>query len=100
MTTFAVITEEDIKAAIRKDKGTKSVGVDEIPMSVLKKVIPEVTAEVAAMANASVREQKWPAQWKRAEIVPIWKRKATGKSHYPTDQWQCYRPSRDWWKGR
>ena len=52
-----------VRNAIKKDKGTKSVGIDEIPMSILKKVGPEIAPEIAAIANACIRHQKWPAQW-------------------------------------
>jgi hypothetical protein len=83
---FKPITAEDVKLALSKDKGTKSVGIDEVPMSILKKVGPHLASEIAEIVNACVREQKWPEQWKRAEIVPIWKRK--GNQREP----KFYRP--------
>eukprot|EP00666_Eupelagonemidae_sp_cell4sb_P017800 gene17800-biopygen12348 len=76
---FKPVTADDVKKALSRDKGTKSVGIDGIPMSVLKRVGPHLSEEIASIANASIRERRWPKQWKRAEIVPIWKRKGNRK---------------------
>eukprot|EP00666_Eupelagonemidae_sp_cell4sb_P017801 gene17801-biopygen13637 len=76
---FKPVTADDVKKALSRDKGTKSVGIDGIPMSVLKKVPPHLSGEIASITNASIRERRWPKQWKRAEIVPIWKRKGNRK---------------------
>eukprot|EP00666_Eupelagonemidae_sp_cell4sb_P017970 gene17970-biopygen36721 len=75
MSEFMEVTEREVREAIERDKGTKSVGVDEIPMSILKRVGPELAPEIAAIATACVKAGKWPEQWKKAEIVPIWKNK-------------------------
>ena len=75
MPEFRTVTPGDIKDAFRKDKGTKSVGVDEVPMHILKKVGPEIAEELAALVNACIRNRSWPQQWKMAEIIAIWKKK-------------------------
>eukprot|EP00666_Eupelagonemidae_sp_cell4sb_P018047 gene18047-biopygen3714 len=74
-----LVTEAEVVDAIRKDRGTRSVGVDEVPMSVLKRVAPQLATEIAAIANCCIRERKLPDQWKRAEVVPIWKNKGNQK---------------------
>eukprot|EP00662_Eupelagonemidae_sp_cell21_P015808 gene15808-biopygen88115 len=79
MQAFQPIDIRDVKAALKKDRGTSSVGIDEVPMSVLKKIGPSVAGEIAAIANTCVREKKWPEQWKQAEIIPIWKNKGNKK---------------------
>jgi ribonuclease HI len=79
MTQFEEVTEKEVRAALAKDKGTRSVGIDEVPMSVLKKVGPQVAQEIAMITNACIREQCWPEQWKKAEIVCIWKKKGNQK---------------------
>eukprot|EP00666_Eupelagonemidae_sp_cell4sb_P018120 gene18120-biopygen35919 len=79
MGEFRLVTETEVVDAIRKDRGTRSVGVDEVPMSVLKKVAPQLATEIAAIANCCIRERKWPDEWKRAEVVPIWKNKGNQK---------------------
>eukprot|EP00662_Eupelagonemidae_sp_cell21_P057876 gene57876-biopygen10162 len=69
MAHFTEIIEADVLAALAKDKGTRSVGIDGVPMSVLKKVGPKISQEIAQLANACIRERQWPEQWKKAEIL-------------------------------
>eukprot|EP00666_Eupelagonemidae_sp_cell4sb_P002548 gene2548-biopygen33462 len=79
MMSFRRVAENDVLNAIKKDRGTRSVGVDDIPMSVLKKIVPNIASEIASIANASIAERRWPEQWKKAEVVPIWKKKGDRK---------------------
>eukprot|EP00662_Eupelagonemidae_sp_cell21_P021783 gene21783-biopygen31837 len=79
MAHFTEIIEADVLAALAKDKGTRSVGIDGVPMNVLKKVGPKISQEIAQLANACIRERQWPEQWKKAEIVCIWKNKGNKK---------------------
>eukprot|EP00666_Eupelagonemidae_sp_cell4sb_P004626 gene4626-biopygen1733 len=73
------VTKEDVIAALKKDRGTRSVGIDEVPMSVLKRVGPAVADEIAYMTNTCIQARAWPDQWKQAEIVCIWKNKGNQK---------------------
>eukprot|EP00666_Eupelagonemidae_sp_cell4sb_P017941 gene17941-biopygen15473 len=83
---FDDIGEELVKRALRDVRPTASVGVDEIPMTILKKVGPLVLPFIAMLANAVTGSGEWPTQWKRAQVSPLWKRK--GCRQDPTN----YRP--------
>jgi hypothetical protein len=80
------VTAKDVRAAIRQSNNTKSGGVDEIPMGVLKQVEGEITEMVKEITNGIIRKGKWPGEWKKAEIVPLWKKK--GNKEYV----KYYRP--------
>jgi ribonuclease HI len=77
LSTFRTVSQDDVKNALRGAKNTSSCGIDEVPMSILKKVGPQVAAVIADIANAIIKEERWPDQWKKAEIRPIWKRKGS-----------------------
>ena len=86
MREFKSVTVKDVLKALSRDKGTKSVGEDEIPMSILKKVGPQLAEEIADIVNAIIAEGEWPEQWKWAVVVPVWKKK--GNKQEP----KYYRP--------
>ena len=44
-------------------------------MSVLKRIGTHIAEEIAGIANACIREKRWPEQWEKREVVPVWKRK-------------------------
>jgi len=72
---FKEITPEDVRAAIKGARNTASSGVDEVPMTVLKRIGHHVAEEIAEMANAIIKEARWPEEWKCAEVKPLWKKK-------------------------
>eukprot|EP00660_Eupelagonema_oceanica_P019305 gene19305-biopygen42146 len=73
--TFAQATEEDVVEALRNARTTHSFGIDEIPMAVLKRAASSIAPQLAALANAVMREAWWPPEWKNSEVHPLWKRK-------------------------
>ena len=73
-------------AALARARATRSAGVDEVPMCVLKRVGPLLAPEIAALAHAVLREGWWPPQWKDAIVHPLYKGK--GCRQDPTS----YRP--------
>eukprot|EP00665_Eupelagonemidae_sp_cell47_P001288 gene1288-4896_t len=79
MANFRLVTEEDVRDALERDKGKSSSGIDEVPMSILKKAGGSIAPYVARIANAIIRESRWPQQWKKAEVVPLWKKKGSRK---------------------
>ena len=88
---FRVVAVDDVWRAARGAAVTWSPGDDEIPMATLRAAVMEekraVLAEeldrdgpllagwIAELANAVMAAAEWPARWKRAVVVPVWKRK-------------------------
>eukprot|EP00662_Eupelagonemidae_sp_cell21_P057581 gene57581-biopygen39889 len=82
---FRWVTGDEVLRELAKVKATSSVGTDDIPMKVLVRLRQPLSEHVARVAN-SVIELEWPAQWKDAEVAPLWKKK--GSRDDPTK----YRP--------
>ncbi len=68
-------TPESVLRSLAEAKATDSAGVDDIPMSILKKIGPPISDELTLLINSVLQQAEWPAQWKRAEVSPLWKRK-------------------------
>eukprot|EP00660_Eupelagonema_oceanica_P019384 gene19384-biopygen18710 len=83
---FARVSKEDVVMAMSRARSTHSVGVDEIPMSVLKRLGDGIAPYVTVLANAVLAGQWWPPSWKQAEVHPLWKKK--GSKNDPS----TYRP--------
>eukprot|EP00660_Eupelagonema_oceanica_P019559 gene19559-biopygen27315 len=83
---FMRVSKEDVMMALSKARSTHSVGVDEVPMSVLKRLGDDIASYVAVLSNAIIARQWWPPEWKQAEVHPLWKKK--GSKNDPT----TYRP--------
>eukprot|EP00660_Eupelagonema_oceanica_P019712 gene19712-biopygen17926 len=62
-------------SALKAARSTQSVGVDEVPMSALKRLGERGAPFVAALANEVLREEEWPEAWTHAEVHPLWKKK-------------------------
>eukprot|EP00666_Eupelagonemidae_sp_cell4sb_P018110 gene18110-biopygen30586 len=75
MTLFGEITEVHVLQALRDSKPKKSSGIDEVPMTALKQVGPRVAQHICTLANAVQAAQRWPQEWKRAQVSPLWKKK-------------------------
>eukprot|EP00666_Eupelagonemidae_sp_cell4sb_P017802 gene17802-biopygen18929 len=75
MDHFQDITPAQAMEALRASKPKTSCGIDEIPMTALKQVGSSVPHYIALLANAVLKGQKWPEQWKRAQVSPLWKKK-------------------------
>jgi ribonuclease HI len=75
-TEFERVTAQEAWDALATVRGTASSGEDELPMAVLKRLRKVVCEPVARIANA-VAGGSWPERWKRAEIIPLWKKKGS-----------------------
>eukprot|EP00660_Eupelagonema_oceanica_P019342 gene19342-biopygen21451 len=74
---FAAISKEDVLMALRQARSTHSVGVDEVPMSVLKRLGDGIAPYIAVLSNAIIAAHWWPPTWKQAEVHPLWKKKGS-----------------------
>ena len=64
---------------------TKSTGVDNISMLMIKMAIPTIVPSLTNIFNSSLSERVFPANWKRSKIIPIHK---SGDKNSPNN----YRP--------
>eukprot|EP00666_Eupelagonemidae_sp_cell4sb_P018083 gene18083-biopygen15954 len=76
-THFTPVTSAEVCSALKRSRTTWSVGLDEVPMAILKKVKDTVAPYLAAISNAIIREQEWPRCWKTAKVCAIWKNKGS-----------------------
>eukprot|EP00660_Eupelagonema_oceanica_P019401 gene19401-biopygen18741 len=83
---FSRVSTEDVVLALGKARNTHSLGIDEIPMSVLKRLGDDIAPYVVVLSNAIIAGNWWPPEWKQAEVHPLWKKK--GSKNDPT----TYRP--------
>ena len=68
-----VITEERVRKVLRSLRGDKSPGVDGIGPRLLVHIQDEVCLPISILFNKSMSEGKVPEDWRRANIVPIFK---------------------------
>ena len=68
-----MITEERVRKALRSLRGDKSPGVDGIGPRLLVHIQDEVCLPISILFNKSMSEGKVPDDWRRANIVPIFK---------------------------
>ena len=68
-----VITEERVRKVLRSLRGDKSPGVDGIGPRLLVHMQDEVCLPISILFNKSMSEGEVPEDWRRANIVPIFK---------------------------
>ena len=69
------LSEVDVLSALTELNSKKAGGPNGIPCWVLKEYAEVLAHPITAISNSSFAEQKCPAQWKMANIVPIPKEK-------------------------
>lgn len=73
------VTREEILAIIRKISNKNSIGIDEIPSSLIKKCSKHLADPLCYLANTSLSTGEFPNNLKRAIIKPIHKKGSTEK---------------------
>ncbi len=71
---FRSPSEKEVVAAIMGLNNTPAIGVDGIPVVVLKQVAPVIAAPVAHLIKMSFKSSMVPTGFKKASIVPLHKR--------------------------
>jgi ribonuclease HI len=72
---FVEVSTEDVVSALRRSAQSSAQGADEISMKVVKLLQDHLTPWVVSVANHCISESRWPVQWKRAVVLPIYKKK-------------------------
>ena len=60
-------------------KDNKSQGVDEIPPTLLKEIVEQITTPLANLFNLSLEEGTVSSEWKEANITPLFKKGSRNK---------------------
>jgi hypothetical protein len=68
------ISDSDVKRAISRLRSTKCVGPDEIPNFIIKGCSDIFTPLLRHILNLNLLTGKFPSLWKRAAVVPIFKK--------------------------
>lgn len=68
--SFRCFTESEVVASINSIK-SNSVGLDLIPVSFIKALLPVVLPIVTHVLNSIVTKSVFPAFWKRAKVLPL-----------------------------
>ncbi|KGL87983.1 RNA-directed DNA polymerase from mobile element jockey, partial [Charadrius vociferus] len=79
------VGEDQVRDHLRNLKVHKSMGPDEIHLRALRKLTDEVAKPLAIIFEKSWQSGKVPANWKRGNITPTFKK---GKKDHPGN----YRP--------
>ena len=78
------VTPEMIEKKIKKMKDNKSPGVDGIPPKLLKEIVEQISIPLAKVFTLSLEEEIVPAEWKEANITPLFKK---GSRNKPENQY-------------
>ncbi len=68
------ITTEDVLSALNKMKTNKSPGPDDIYPKIVKETKNEILGELISLFNKSISQGSVLADWKRANVTPIFKK--------------------------
>lgn len=73
--TFRFVTKKEIIKTIRSLSSRKAAGFDEIPAQLIKRIGPELAESLTFLINRCILEKTFPAQMKKANITPLYKKK-------------------------
>ena len=68
------VTRQGIVKFLKKQKGNKAMGADEISYKILKQCSEETADYLADLFNTSLQTSELPNDWKHAEVVPLFKK--------------------------
>lgn len=82
--SFGVVSAASVRTYIRKLKTNKAPGADGITNEVLKALSPSISYPLSILFTASFQQGTFPAAWKTACVIPIYKGKGprTDPSNY------------------
>jgi len=75
-----VVTEELVEKSLSKLKSDKSPGPDGLHPMLLRETADHIAYPLTKIFQASIREGIVPDDWKKANIVPIYKKRTQNRS--------------------
>ena len=81
--TSVLVTAAEVEKVLRDIDVGKATGPDNISPRVLKNCARELSGPLATIFAACLEQNKWPAAWKEAHVVPVHKKESkTDPRHY------------------
>ena len=71
---FKEVTERSVLAQLRRLKIGKATGLENIPARLLMDSAVIIVKHLARIINASLQQGKIPSAWKRARVIPLFKK--------------------------
>lgn len=71
-----VIRADEVKYHLLKTEVNKAFGPDNVSPHILKKCADQLATPLATLFQNCLQQQKWPAIWKQARVVPVHKKKS------------------------
>ena len=75
-----VVSREKVRDLLRKLRADKAVGVDELSPRLMLHFLDEILDPVCMLIEKSLSEGRVPEDWRRANVVPIYKAGDRGKA--------------------
>ena len=72
--SFRAVSPEEVEEVVKSLKTSKSAGVDDISMDVVKMCLPVILPSLTHVVNLSLKTGRFPASWKLAKVTPLLKR--------------------------
>ena len=69
-------TRNEVKSVLSQLDANKATEVDGIPARILKECAEELSYPLALLFNSSLRSERVPSLWKRANVTPVFKAEA------------------------
>ena len=70
---FHCIGANALKKSLTSLQSKTSMGVDKVPITVLKAGISALALPLVHIVNTVIRSKKWPEQWKQIMVTPVHK---------------------------
>ena len=67
------VSEEEVEMSLRKMKNSSSLGPNGMQADLLKKSMKFTVQPLTYLTNLSIKQCKFPNQWKTAKVIPLWK---------------------------
>lgn len=72
--TSVPVSQEQVERLLKEVDVSKATGPDDISPRVLKQCARELSSPLSTVFESCLRENKWPTIWKKARVVPIYKK--------------------------
>ena len=79
-----------VKSCLKHLNTRKATGVDKIPAWILKRYHDDLAPVVHNIVTASIKQCKYPSQYKHALVSPVAKVRNPSMSKMTLDKYQCY----------
>ena len=76
------ITEDEVRAALKRTKNGKAVGPDDLPVEAWRNIGEMAVKFLTRLFNKILTSKEMPGEWTRSVLVPIFKNKGVQNCNY------------------